>query len=57
MNIFYLDKDPAVSASMHLDRHVVKMCTEYAQLLSTAHRLLDGELYIGKTKNNHKIKG
>ena len=56
MNIFYLDKDPSVSASMHLDKHVVKMCTEYAQLLSTAHRLLDGELYIGRTKNNHKIK-
>lgn len=28
---------------MHLDSHVVKMPTESAQLLSTAHRVLDGK--------------
>ncbi len=27
---------------MHCDKHVVKMVIEYAQLLSTAHRMLDG---------------
>ena len=27
---------------MHNDKHVVKMILEYAQLLSTAHRILDG---------------
>ena len=27
---------------MHNDKHVVKMILEYAQLLSTAHRVLDG---------------
>ena len=27
---------------MHLDKHVVKMILEYGQLLSTAHRTLDG---------------
>ena len=27
---------------MHCDKHVVKMIVEYAQLLSTAHRVLDG---------------
>lgn len=27
---------------MHLDKHAVKMIIEYAQLLSTAHRVLDG---------------
>lgn len=42
MNIFYLDKDPKVCAEMHLDKHVVKMIIEYAQLMSTAHRVLDG---------------
>jgi hypothetical protein len=42
MNIFYLDSDPKTCAQMHCDKHVVKMIIEYAQLLSTAHRVLDG---------------
>jgi len=42
MNIFYLDNDPVEAARAHLDKHVVKMILEYAQLLSTAHRLIDG---------------
>lgn len=42
MNIFYLDPDPVVAARYHCNKHVVKMVTETAQLLSTAHRLLDG---------------
>ena len=42
MNIFYLDKDPKICAEMHVDKHCVKMILEYAQLLSTAHRVLDG---------------
>lgn len=46
MNIFLLHHDPIPCAQMHLDKHVVKMCIEYAQMLSTAHRVLDGELYI-----------
>lgn len=37
MNIFYLDKDPEVAAKYHCDKHVVKMITEYAQLLSSAY--------------------
>jgi hypothetical protein len=44
MNIFVLDNDPKLAAQMHLDKHVVKMIIEYAQLLSTAHRLRDGVL-------------
>lgn len=36
MNIFVLDYDPAVAARYHCDKHVVKMITETAQLLSTA---------------------
>ena len=40
----------------HCDKHIVKMSTEYCQLLSTAHRVLDGQMYLGKTKNNRNIK-
>lgn len=35
MNIFWLDDDPEVCATMHCDKHIVKMCTEYAQILCT----------------------
>jgi hypothetical protein len=56
MNIFYLDPNPKICAEMHVDKHVCKMVIEYAQLLSTTHRVLDGEMYIGKTVNNRNIK-
>ena len=42
MNIFILDEDPRIAASMHCDKHVPKMVLESAQMLSTAHRMLDG---------------
>jgi len=42
MNIFYLHNDPKTCAELHNDKHVVKMILEYAQLLSTAHRFIDG---------------
>lgn len=54
MNIFYLDKDPIKCAEMHLDKHVVKMILEYAQLLSTAHRVIDGVISVGKSKSGRK---
>ena len=58
MNIFYLHEDPQVSAKMHCDKHVVKMIIEYAQMLSTAHRMLDGKVVkkpsvSGKTMVKH----
>ena len=56
MNIFYLHEDPIQNAKWHIDKHIVKMPIEYAQLMSTAHRLLDGEMYLGKTALGHKIK-
>ena len=43
MNIFYLDRDPGICTLMHCDKHVVKMILETAQMLSTAHRVLDGD--------------
>ena len=42
MNIFYIDKDPIKAAQMACDKHVVKMILETAQLLCTAHRVIDG---------------
>lgn len=56
MNIFYLNPEPKLCAEMHCDRHVLKMIIEYAQLMSTAHRVLDGEEYYALTANGRKIK-
>lgn len=54
MNIFYFSHDPIECSQMHCDKHVVKMILEYAQLLSTAHRVLDN--YVGEEcyKSTHK---
>ena len=46
MNIFVLDKDPVKAAQYQCDKHVVKMIVESAQMLSTAHRLLDGKMTV-----------
>jgi hypothetical protein len=42
MNLFFLDTNPTIAAMQHVDRHVVKMPIELAQMLSTAHHILDG---------------
>lgn len=46
---------PHICAKMHCDKHM-KLLIEAAQMLSTAHRVLDGKLEIKLTKNNRKIK-
>ena len=56
MNIFYLSNNTKLCAMEHVDKHVVKMILEYGQLMSTAHRVLDGEPYYGKTINNRNIQ-
>lgn len=56
MNIFMLSEDPMQSAKWMVDKHVNKLSTESAQLLSTAHRVLDGEEYIGKTEFGRNVK-
>lgn len=56
MNIFYIDQSPKVCAQMHLDKHVVKMILEYSQLLSTAHRVIDGVETQGLSKTGRKVK-
>ena len=43
MNAFGLDRNYTVAAMLHNDKHVVKMNIEYCQLMSTAHRVLDGD--------------
>jgi hypothetical protein len=54
MNIFVLDTNPMLCAQAHYDKHVVKMCLEYAQILSTSARLrgFDHPGYKS-THNNH----
>lgn len=56
MNIFYLHHDPKICAQMHVDKHCVKMILETCQLLSTAHRMLDGVEVPGKTKTGRNIR-
>jgi hypothetical protein len=56
MNIFYISENPVQAAQWMVDKHVVKMILESAQLLSTAHRLLDGEQYEGLTATGRKAK-
>ena len=54
MNIFYLDEDPRQCAEWMVDKHVVKMILETAQLLSTAHRVLDGIESIDTSSDRKK---
>jgi len=56
MNIFYLHHDPKICAEMHLDKHCSKMMVEYAQLMSTAHRVLDGKEVTRLNKANRTMK-
>ncbi len=56
MNIFFVNSDPIVAAQSLVDRHCVKMILESAQLLSTAHRYLDGFEILGKSKTGRNAK-
>lgn len=52
MNIFYLDENPITAAEMLCDQHVRKMLLESTQMLSTAHRVLDGEPYTVQSESS-----
>lgn len=54
MNIFVLDNSPTIAAKYMCDKHVVKMILESCQLLSTAHRVLDGTQKQVITSKNRK---
>ena len=56
MNIFYLHHNPTIAAQYHVDKHCVKMILESAQLLSTAHRILDGTETAGVSLTGRKKK-
>lgn len=56
MNIFFLHRDPKIAAEYHCDKHVVKMILESCQLLSTAHRLLDGKESVELNPNGRRMK-
>jgi len=56
VNIFYIDRDPVQAAEWMVDKHVVKMILESAQLLSTAHRILDGTEKMDKSKTGRNVK-
>ena len=55
MNIFVLDENPKLAAQYHCDKHVVKMILESAQMLSTAHAVIDnnGKQVEGMYKPTH----
>ena len=62
MNIFALSNDPKLAALLHLDKHVVKMPLETAQMLSTVnggfpykatHKNHPCTLWAGKSKANY----
>lgn len=52
MNIFYINRRPKDIAHDMCDEHILKMGVETAQMLSTAHRVLDGEPYTEITNKN-----
>lgn len=56
MNIFYLHYVPAICALFHVDRHVVKMILETAQLLFGVWHVVDPnhELYVPTYRLTHK---
>lgn len=58
MNVFYTNEDPIVCADEHCITHTNKMITEYAQLLSTTHRVLDGVPFRNeKNRLEYRLEG
>ena len=55
MNVFVLSTDPVEAARMHCDKHVPKMIVESAQMISTAHRMLDGSTIKKPSKSGKRI--
>ena len=56
MNIFIVDECPIISAKSLCDIHINKMCIESAQMLSTAHRILDGNFETRLSEKGRKLK-
>lgn len=56
MNIFLLDTDPWLCAQYHCDKHVMAMLRETTQMLSTAHRFLDGTKKYFQVNGKKKVR-
>jgi hypothetical protein len=56
VNIFYLSHQVVECAKFHNDKHTIKMVLEYCQLLSTAHRVLDGDESVQKSFTGRNVK-
>ena len=54
MNIFFLDENPTLSAKYHVDKHVVKMILETAQLLCSVHHVTEQVTEQVPYKLSHK---
>ena len=55
MNIFILSEDPREAAQMVCDKHCSKMIVESGQMLSTAHRMLDGYVEKRPSKSGKRM--
>lgn len=55
MNIFVLYQNPGLAAMVQCDKHVVKMILESAQMLCTAHRVLDGTEVLKPSKSGKRM--
>lgn len=53
MNIFVLHENPSIASTMHVDKHIVKMPLETAQLLCTVNWLLNNPAPYKATHKNH----
>jgi len=54
MNIFFLDENPKLSAQYHVDKHVVKMILETAQLLCGVHHMTE-QMMSQYPSNSHQV--
>ena len=55
MNRFIIEDTPKECAMSHCDKHVPKMVVEEAQMLSTVHRMCDGELETRPSKSGKRM--
>lgn len=53
MNIFFLDFDTNKCAKYHVDKHSIKMCVEYSQLLCGVHWVQGGKAPYKLSHKNH----
>lgn len=55
MNVFYVDENPGIAAKSLIDKHVVKMTLETAQILSTALAAHGQDAPYKPTHKNHPV--